>query len=211
MKTSARAYVVAVAAAGVLAWLSGLAFAQPAANEVLQWNDTTMRAIEANGQSNVVATRTLAMVQAAVHDALNAINRRYDAYYFEGPGDPAASSDAAVAAAAHTVLVGVVNSFGTPAQKGTALALVEQAYTASLARTTDGPARNKGVAVGRAAGAAMLALRKDDEATRDAPYTPAWAPESGGHIRTPCPRIRPSPIQTSPVASRPPRFQAGRM
>jgi hypothetical protein len=158
MKTGARAYVVAVAAAGVLAWLSGVAFAQPAANEVLQWNDTTMKAIEANGQSNVVATRTLAMVQAAVHDALNAINRRYDAYYFEGPGDPAASPDAAVAAAAHTVLVGVVNSFGTPAQKGTALALVEQAYTASLARTTDGPARNKGVAVGRAAGAAMLAL-----------------------------------------------------
>jgi hypothetical protein len=74
-----------------------------------------------------------------------------------------------VDAAAHTVLVGVVNSFGTPAQKGTALALVEQAYTASLARTTDGPARNKGVAVGRAAGAAMLALRKDDGATRDAP------------------------------------------
>ena len=127
MKRHARIYVIAVAMAGMLARLSSLALAQPAANEVLQWNETTMKAIEANGQSNVVATRTLAMVQAAVHDALNAINRRYDAYYFEGPGDPAASPDAAVAAAAHTVLVGVVNSFGTPAQKGTALAFVEQA------------------------------------------------------------------------------------
>src|SRR5713101_5412144 len=116
---------LAVATLGVTACLLSLAFAQPAANEVLQWNETTMKAIEANGQSNVVATRTLAMVQAAVHDAQNAINRRYDAYYFEGPGDAAASPDAAVAAAAHTVLVGVVSSFGSPAQKGAALALVE--------------------------------------------------------------------------------------
>ena len=57
------------------------------------------------------------MVQGAVHDALNAITRRYAAYYFEGPGRAGASPEAAVAAAAHTVLVGVVPSFGTPAQK----------------------------------------------------------------------------------------------
>src|SRR5262252_9560488 len=103
---------------------------QAVANEVVQWNETTMKAIAANGQNNLVSTRTLAMVQAAVHDALNAINRRYDAYYFEGPADPAASPDAAVAAAAQTVLVGVVNSFGTPAQKTAALALLEQSYAA---------------------------------------------------------------------------------
>jgi hypothetical protein len=152
-----------------------------AANEVVQWNETTMKAIEANGQAAVVSTRTLAMVQVAVHDALNAISRRYDAYYFEGAGDPAASPDAAIAAAAHTVLVGVVGGFGTPAQKVATLALIDQAYAASIARVTDGPARNKGVAVGRAAGAAILALRKDDGATRDAPYTPGmgagkWRP-----------------------------------
>ena len=152
-----------------------------AANEVVQWNETTMKAIEANGQASVVATRTLAMVQVAVHDALNAISRRYDAYYFEGPGDPAASPDAAIAAAAHTVLVGVIGSFGTPAQKVATLALVDQAYAASIARVTDGPARNKGAAIGRAAGAAILALRKDDGATRDTPYTPGmgagkWRP-----------------------------------
>jgi hypothetical protein len=195
MKRHARRYVIAMATAGMLTWWWSFALAQPAANEVLQWNETTMKAIEANGQSNVVATRTLAMVQAAVHDALNAINRRYDAYYFEGPGDPTASPDAAVAAAAHTVLVGVVSSFGTPAQKGAALALVEQAYTASLARTTDGPARNKGVAVGRAAGAAMLALRKDDGATRDAPYTPGMGAGKW--------RPHPNPVPANPAIANP--------
>ncbi|HJR00787.1 MAG TPA: hypothetical protein VKA83_04110, partial [Methylomirabilota bacterium] len=132
--------------------LWALAFARPAfANEVLEWNDTTMKAIAATGQNNIVSTRTLAMVQVAVHDALNTINRRYDAYYFETPGDPAASSDAAIAAAAHTVLVGVVGNYGTQAQKGATFALLDQAYAASLARVTDGPARNKGVAIGRAA------------------------------------------------------------
>jgi hypothetical protein len=130
-----------MATVGVVSCLLSLAFAQPATNEVLQWNEITMKAIDANGQSNVVATRTLAMTQGGVHDALNAINRRYDAYYFEGSADAGASPDAAVAAAAHTVLVGVVSSFGTPAQKGAGLVLVEQAYSASLARVIDGDGR----------------------------------------------------------------------
>src|SRR5437660_5137185 len=167
-----------------------LASSQTAANEIAQWNETTMKAIAANGQNNLVSTRTLAMVQVAVHDALNAISRRYDAYYFEGPADPAASPDAAIAAAAHTVLVGVVGSFGTPAQKVATLALVDQAYAASIARVTDGPARNKGAAIGRAAGAAILALRKDDGATRDTPYIPGMGPGKW--------RPHPNPVPANP-------------
>jgi Vanadium chloroperoxidase N-terminal domain len=146
------------------------------ANDVLQWNETAVNVTTANAQFAPVRARSLAMTQAAVHDALNAISRRYEAYYFEGPGDPGASPEAAVAAAAHTVLVGVIQSFGTPAQKVAAMAMVEQAYAESLARVTDASARNRGVAVGRAAGAAMLTLRKDDGATRDAPYTPGTGP-----------------------------------
>ena len=181
-----------------------------AANEVVQWNETTMKAIEANGQASVVATRTLAMVQVAVHDALNAISRRYDAYYFEGPGDPAASPDAAIAAAAHTVLVGVAGSFGTPAQKVATLALVDQAYAASIARVTDGPARNKGAAIGRAAGAAILALRMTTAPPATRPTRLVWAPASGARIRIPSRPTRPSPTQTWLAAICPRRFRAGR-
>jgi hypothetical protein len=206
------ARVIGVAAGTVVvACLSILAVAPLAvANEVVQWNETTMKVIEANGQVAVVSTRTLAMVQGAVHDALNAINRKYDAYYFEGPADPAASPDAAVAAAAHTVLVGVVNSFGTPAQKVAALALAEQAYAASMARVTASPARNQGVAVGRAAGAAMLALRRDDGVTATRPIRRAWAPASGGRIRIPSPPTRPSPIRTPRAAISPRPFRLGK-
>ena len=180
----------------VFTWLLAQASVSHAAgNTVIQWNETTNTAIATNGQSNVVATRTLAMVQAAVHDALNAITRRYDAYYFEGPGDATASPDAAVAAAAHTVFVGIVNSFGTPAQKGATLALLDQAYAASMARVTDAAARNKGVAIGRAAGAAIMALRGDDGATRDAPYTPGMG---AGRWRP-----HPNPVPANPPIANP--------
>ena len=172
----ARIIGLAVPTALVVGLLSLALAPAAAANEVVQWNETAKKFMEANGQNTIVSTRTLAMMNGAVHDALNAINRKYDAYYFEGPADATASPDAAVAAAAHTVLVGVVNSFGTPAQKGAALALVEQAYVTSIARVTASPARNQGVAVGRAAGAAMLTLRKDDGVSRDAPYTPGVGP-----------------------------------
>jgi hypothetical protein len=157
--------------------LMRVAQASPAsANEVLKWNETAVKAAVAGGQDGILITRTMAMVQGAVHDALNAINRRYAAYYFEGPGEAGAAPEAAVAAAAHTVLVGVLPSFGTPAQKIAALALAEETYMASLSRVSDGAARHKGTSVGRASGAAMLTLRKDDGATRDAPYTPGTGP-----------------------------------
>src|SRR5215831_5826952 len=195
MRHGARILGVVPVVIAVMATLSGLAFAQSTPNAVVQWNETTMNVIDANGQNAVQSTRTLAMVHGAVHDAVNAINRRYDAYYFEGPGDGGASPDAAVAAAAHTVLVGVIGSFGTPAQKGAALNLVEQAYGASVARVSDGSARNKGVAVGRSAGAAILALRKDDGATRDAPYTPGMGAGKW--------RPHPNPVPANPPIANP--------
>jgi vanadium-dependent haloperoxidase-like protein len=157
--------------------LLAIAFVPPAAaNEVLKWNETALKAAAAGGQNSLQVTRTIAMVQGAVHDALNAINRRYAAYYFEEPGAAGASPDAAVATAAHTVLVGVLPSFGTPAQKVAALAIAEDAYLAALSRVADASAKMNGVTVGRAAGAAMLTLRKDDGALRDAPYTPGTGP-----------------------------------
>ena len=171
-----RVFSSAILIAALVAGLMSVAQAAPAANEVLTWNETAVKAVAAGGQDPRQRTRTLVMVQGAVHDALNAITRRYAAYYFDGPGEAGAAPDAAVAAATHTVLVGVIPSFGTPAQKVAALALVEDAYMASMGRVSNGDAKAKGVAVGRAAGAAMLVLRKDDGATRDAPYTPGTGP-----------------------------------
>jgi len=165
----------------VLGLLATALPARAAPNEVLTWNETAVKVATAGGQNGIQMTRTFAMVQGAVHDALNAITRRYDAYYFAGPGDAGSSPEAAVAAAAHTVLVGLIPNFGTPAQKIAASAMVEDAFLAALQRGAAGAAKTQGVAVGDAAGAAMLTLRKDDGAMRDALYTPSmglgkWRP-----------------------------------
>ena len=71
-------------------------------------------------------------------------NRRYAAYYFEGPGEPGASPDAAVAAAAHTVLVGVVASFGTPAQKVAALPWSRRRTPRRSPASPPGPPKTRG-------------------------------------------------------------------
>ena len=141
-----------------------------------KWNETTAKAAMLGGQNPIQQTRTVAMVQGAVHDALNAIKPRYAAYYFEGPAAAGATPEVAVAAASHTVLIAVLPSFGAPPQQSEAMALVEEAYRTALADIPDGQAKQDGIAAGRAAGEAMLALRKDDGATRSAPYTPASGP-----------------------------------
>jgi len=161
---SARAAaLVRLFAAGAIAALCAL----PAgANEVMKWNDTAVKATGTGGQNAIQQSRTIAMVQGAVHDALNAIKPRYAAYYFEGSAAAGASPDAAIAAATRTVLVAVIPSFGSPAQRTDALAFVEEAYRTSMAGLAEGSAKANGLAVGQAAGEAMLALRKDDGATR---------------------------------------------
>jgi PAP2 superfamily len=193
-----------IASAGLtsllLVCLTAAAHAQAtSANAVLTWNETAVKASTAGGQNTIQLSRAIAMVQGAVHDALNAITHRYAAYYFEEPGAPGAAPEAAVAAAAHTVLVGMGPSFGTPAQKVAALALLEDAYTTALSQVAAGPAKEQGVAVGRAAGAAMLALRKDDGATRDAPYTPGMGPGKWRPHPNPDP---PNPPVTNPDLAR---------
>ena len=161
-----------------LAWLLlTTLFGPPAwADEVQRWNETAVKAAATNGQHPTQLTRTIAMAQGAVHDALNAIRPRYAAYYFEGSAAPGADPQAAVAAASRTVLVAVIPAFGAPAQRSEALAQVEEAYRAALASVPDGAAKQDGVAVGQAAAEAMLLLRRDDGATRSAPYTPSAGP-----------------------------------
>ena len=88
-----------------------------------------------SGQNNVVQTRSLAMAHAAMHDALNVIERRYEHYalwWCSWCGVPWASPEAAIAAAAHGVLRGVIPHFGTPAQQAAATAAADAAYAASI-------------------------------------------------------------------------------
>ena len=112
--------------------------------------------------------RMYAMMHIAIHDALNAIDRRFRPYTFDKKAAATASPDAAVAAAAHDVLIPLIGQlprelpFITQACIDAANASVETAYTAALAPIPDSPAKTEGIAVGQAAAAAILAKRAAD-------------------------------------------------
>ena len=94
------------------------------------------------------------MVQGAVYDAVNAIDGGHEGYLISSRlATPFDSKDAAAAAAAHRVLLNIV-----PAQQS----VLDAQYAASLAGIPDGSSKTRGIAVGEAAAAAMIAARTDD-------------------------------------------------
>jgi hypothetical protein len=113
-------------------------------------------------QTPPVSALHMAMVQGAVYDAVNSIDGSHEPY-LEGlpPADAAASLDAAVATAAHHVLVGLGIAPVPPLPQAVRDRL-DALYAESLAAIVDGPAEDDGIAAGAAAAAAMLAERTGD-------------------------------------------------
>jgi len=113
-------------------------------------------------------SRIYAMMHVAIHDALNAIDRRSRPYALDLQAAAGASPDAAVAAAARDVLVALIAQL--PLELHTqdcidaGVASVGDAYAAALADIPDDQAKAQGIAVGQAAAAAILHLRADDNA-----------------------------------------------
>jgi hypothetical protein len=111
-------------------------------------------------------SRMYAMTHVAIHDALNAIDRRSRPYAFDGRVTRRTSAAAAVATAARDVLVPVLGELPNPPfppECGAAgIASVEADYAAALAAIPDGLAKSRGIEVGAAAAAAILALRASD-------------------------------------------------
>jgi hypothetical protein len=143
-------------------------------NAVATWNANA-------GQAAVLAclspdndpfheSRMYAMMHVAIHDALNAIDRRSRPYAMDIRVAPGASPEAAVAAAAHDVLVPVLRQI--PAISSgcidAGVASVEADYSDALGAIPDGAAKTQGVAVGQAAAAVILAVRAADGA--DTPF-----------------------------------------
>ena len=55
----------------------------PSANVVLEWNQLAVHAVGQARVPPVFASRALAIVQTAVYDAVNAIDRSFEPYYSE--------------------------------------------------------------------------------------------------------------------------------
>src|SRR5438046_8633298 len=129
----------------VVITLALIAFALPIvarADAVTDWNLIASNAIVVTAaQPPPVSVLSFAMVQGAVYDAVNAIDRGYQPYLVQPPSNPTDSKEAAAATAAFRVLVGVF-----PDQLGT----LQPLYDAYIAALPDNPPGSKaaGVAIG---------------------------------------------------------------
>jgi hypothetical protein len=175
MNARGRALLVALVAVVTLTSVAaaGLDRSQQQAAAVSDWNaiaqaETILLRPTAHGQM-----RGMAMVQAAVYDAVNAVDRSRKPYLL----DPAkvgvgrrASQEAAAATAAYRVLSSI-----TPEARHAGL---DTSYQATLGSIPDGANEQAGIRAGEAAAAAMLAAREGDGFM--AAFTPTIGSQAGG-------------------------------
>ncbi len=120
---------------------------------IVDWSRIVFEAaMTDDGFVSFKGTRHQAMVHIAMHDALNAIDPRYDQYAYFGRAK-GANPIAAAAKAAHDVLVAVY-----PAQQAT----LDAELATWLARVPNGSGKTKALTVGAKAAAAIVALRQND-------------------------------------------------
>jgi hypothetical protein len=167
---------------------------------VMFWNNATIKAVQydyvppAIGENRAYleqpgptyGSRAMAIVQIAMFDAINAVAGRYPSYAGIPRAPSDTSPDAAVAQAAHDALAAL-----WPAQR----ARFDQWLANDLAGIPAGRAKWNGVAVGRQAAAAILALRANDNSantnrTVGVDYFPSNEPG----------KWRPDPVSMNPTA-----------
>lgn len=157
-------------------------------NVVTRWHEIAMRLMVDPGP--ILDGRAFSIYQAAIHDAVNGIERHYKGYAVN-LSMPNASIDAAIAAAAHDVLIAL-----SPSQREK----IEAEYSSALAKVSDGPAKNDGIFLGQQCARGNLERRADD----NIPVGP-WPP-STGPITEPVyvPSGEPGTYDFTPPFDRPP-------
>ena len=116
--------------------------------------------ISGNG---LAEARMYAMVHVAIHDAVNAIDRRSRRFAFDAEARGPVSLAAAVAAAARDVLVSVIS--GLPESPECMATASHRPNASTLPRSRQyrmDRAKTNGMALGRAAAATIVTLRADD-------------------------------------------------
>jgi len=144
--------------------------ATTAADPVIQWNRVLLGILGTPGvqPATVHATRSLAMLHAAIYDAVDSIERTSKPYLVSVTSPRRADPTAAAAAAGYTVLAALY-----PSQQETLTAQ----FASSLAQVPNGYHKYEGVRVGEAVASALLAVRADDGATATPPpYVPGTQP-----------------------------------
>ena len=137
------------------------------ADVITDWNQTAIEVMKVANVAGNPWTRSMAMMNVAMSDAVNTVQNRYTRFIVDAPRAPKASAEAAAAGAAREMLSRLY-----PDQK----ARIDQAYAASIAAVPEGAARNEGVLVGEQAAAAVFAERANDASNAPDTYRPVTAP-----------------------------------
>jgi hypothetical protein len=166
--------------------------APASADAVVDWNEITLQAVTA-GRPGTIGIVDIALVQVAVHDAVQALDRQYEPYHAEVDASPGerlkGRRSAAVAAAAHDVLAAIY-----PAQAAT---LDATYYTYLADKGLDG---DPGILIGQQVAARILPLRR----VNPNPLPPPFVGGTGVGIWRPTPSFLgnpPVPAPFSPMAT----------
>ena len=155
-----------------VAILASLVAQTPTRGDVVtDWDQIMVSSLVEADPSPIVAIRAAAIVQTAVYDAVNGIERRYAPYHVQPAAPPGASVRAAAIAAAHETLISLF-----PSQQQT----LDAAMLASLAGiTVDADFQGsqsiaRGLAWGKSVADDIISWRNTDG------FVPAPAPFLGG-------------------------------
>lgn len=131
------------------------------ADVVTRWNELLLQSLPGPA-SPIPFARNMALVQVAVFDAVNAIDRSYEPYHARVQASRGASIEAAAAQAAHDTLVALY-----PGRQS----VFDVALAEDLQGIPNGRAR-QGIAIGQEVARQILALRATDGSSAAVSFTP---------------------------------------
>ena len=118
---------------------------------VMYWNEK-MITVFAGPRNDAARTRYFAIIQIAVHDALNNIKPKYERFALN-EREQFANPDAAVASAAYWAIIGLNQQGNFP---------MDTWYNESLSAIPDGESKELGKALGKKSADAIIAKRAND-------------------------------------------------
>ncbi len=134
---------------------------------IMYWNEAALHAIKSERTPPPLAARNLAILHAAMYDAVNAIDGKHRPYRVTIRPQGAVSAEVASAIAAHRVLLELYPRM---------VEACDSALDTSLESIPDGPAKEGGVALGQRVAEQILSWRTEDGSRRTVRYTPNYTP-----------------------------------
>ncbi|ACB75607.1 vanadium-dependent haloperoxidase [Opitutus terrae] len=173
-------FAAVVAAAGLL-----LQSSASANNAVLDWNEHVLNTTRLSRLPPPPISLFIATYHIAIFDAVNGITRTHQPWLVDEVAPAGADMDAAIASAAHTVLLACWGQSTNPRNH-------HRVYEETVAKIPDGPGKTAGIAWGKHVAEAVLAKRAS--CGFDKPIPGPYSSQDAGKWRETPPGFRPATL-----------------